>query len=271
MRKVIISVAPVPGPAPVDPIALSADVVLSVAKGASLCHLHCKTREGKLTPNTDVLVESFERILAETDVVVQASTGGISDMNIEERCYPLNYPRVESASLNGGSTNLGEAVYRNSFDDIRYCAKACYDRQITPEIEVFDIGMLNNIKVVAQEQPFRPPILYNLVFGHKGGMQPTMEALSSFVSFVPEGHLWGVTHFGRDNWTFLAAAIAMGATVVRIGFEDSPYLNETTNAKYNWQVVERLAKMIRMMGLEVATPAEAREILNIAPRSGFSK
>lgn len=265
MRKVIVSVAPVAGPSPVDPMALAADVVLSVAKGASLCHLHCKTREGKLTPNTDVLVESFERILAETDVVVQASTGGVSNMNIVERCKPLDYPKVESASLNGGSTNLGEAVYRNSFDDIRYCAKACYEREIVPEIEVFDIGMLNNIKVVAEEQPFRKPILYNLVFGHKGGMQPTMEALSSFVSFVPKGHLWGVTHFGRDNWTFLAAAIAMGATVVRIGFEDSPYLAPGVNAEYNWQVVERLVKLIRMMGLEPATPDEARKMINIAP------
>ncbi len=268
MRKVIISVAPVPGPAPVDPDSLAEDVIRSVAKGAGLCHLHCKTREGKLTPNTDVLVESFEKILAGTDVVVQASTGGVSDMDIRQRCFPLDYPKVESASLNGGTTNLGEAVYINSFDDIRYCAKACYDRQITPEIEVFDIGMLNNIRVVANEQPFRDPILYNLVFGHQGGMQPTMEALHAFVSFVPKDHRWGVTHFGRDNWTFLAAAIAMGATVVRIGFEDSPYLDPQTNARYNWQLVERLADLIRAMGLEPATPEEAREILNIAPRRG---
>ncbi len=268
MRKVIISVAPVPGPAPVDTEALSKDVIRSVEMGASLCHLHCKTREGRLTPNTEVLVESFEKILAGTDVVVQASTGGVSDMDIVERCYPLDYPKVESASLNGGSTNLGEAVYRNSFDDIRYCAKACYERQILPEIEVFDIGMLNNIKIVSEEQPFRDPILYNLVFGHKGGMQPTMEALSAFVSFVPKDHRWGVTHFGRDNWTFLAAAIAMGATVVRIGFEDSPYLDEGETAQYNWQLVERLVKLIRAMGLAPATPDEARQILNIAPRRG---
>ena len=266
MRKVIISVAAVAGPDPVNPTELANDVTLAVAKGASLCHLHCKTREGKLTPNTDVLIESFEKITAGTDVVVQASTGGISDMSIQERCNPLDYWRVESASLNGGSTNLGEAIYNNSFDDIRYCAQACYDRQITPEIEVFDIGMLNNIKIVAEEVPFREPILYNLVFGHKGGMQPTIEALTSFRSFVPEGHLWGVTHFGRDNWTFLAAAIAMGATVVRIGFEDSRYLDEHTQAEYNWHLVERLASIVRIMGLEPASPREVREMLNSAPR-----
>ena len=101
MRKVIISVAAVAGPDPVNPTELANDVTLAVAKGASLCHLHCKTREGKLTPNTDVLIESFEKITAGTDVVVQASTGGISDMSIQERCNPLDYWRVESASLNG--------------------------------------------------------------------------------------------------------------------------------------------------------------------------
>lgn len=267
MRKVIISLAPVPGPAPVNPDMLSEDVVKSVRAGAAMCHLHCKTRAGNLTPDTCVIIESFEKICAKTDVVVQASTGGISDMTIQERCNPLEYWRVESASLNGGSTNLGEAVYRNSFDDIRYCAKQCYDREILPETEVFDIGMIHNVEMVAKEMPFREPILYNLVFGHKGGMQPTIEALTAFRSFVPEGRLWGVTHYGRDNWTFLAAAIAMGATVVRIGFEDSAYLEDGVTAEYNYQVVEKLVQLIRAMGLEPATPQEARRILNLIPKS----
>ncbi len=267
MRKVIISLAPVAGPSPVNPDELAKDVVKSVQAGAAMCHLHCKKRTGELTPDTCVIIESFEKICAQTDVVVQASTGGISNMTIEERCNPLEYWRVESASLNGGSTNLGEAVYRNSFDDIRYCAKQCYEKEILPETEVFDIGMINNVEMVAKEMPFRDPVLYNLVFGHKGGMQPTMEALAAFRSFVPEGRLWGVTHFGRDNWTFLAAAIAMGATVVRIGFEDSAYLDENTTAQYNYQVVEKLVNLIHAMGLEVATPQEARRMLNLAPKS----
>lgn len=267
MRKVIISLAPVAGPSPVNPDELAKDVVKSVQAGAAMCHLHCKKRTGELTPDTCVIIESFEKICAQTDVVVQASTGGISNMTIEERCNPLEYWRVESASLNGGSTNLGEAVYRNSFDDIRYCAKQCYDKEILPETEVFDIGMINNVEMVAKEMPFRDPVLYNLVFGHKGGMQPTMEALAAFRSFVPNGRLWGVTHFGRDNWTFLAAAIAMGATVVRIGFEDSAYLDDNTKAQYNYQLVEKLVKLIHAMGLETATPQEARRMLNLAPKS----
>ena len=267
MRKVIISLAPIQGPAaPINIAALAQDAVNCIDAGASLCHLHCKNIEGALTPDISVLTELFEQITAKRDVVVQASTGGISNMNIEERCNPLNYKRVESASLNGGSTNLGEAIYKNSFDDIRYCAKVCYEKKILPEIEVFDIGMINNVNIVRGETPFRDPVLFNLVFGHKGGMQPTVEALSAFRSFVPKDCLWGVTHFARDNWTFLAAAIAMGATVVRIGFEDSLHLDTNEDAQYNYQLVQKLVNLIRAMGLEPATPEEARSILNIEPK-----
>ena len=266
MRKVIISLAPVQAGASVDAIKLAEDVEKSVQLGAAMCHLHCRKPDGSLTPDISYMVECFEEILKRTDVVVQASTGGVSDMNIQERCNPLDYARVESASLNGGTTNLGEAVYINSFEDIRYCADAVYKRGILPETEVFDIGMIHNMEIVKREQPFADPMLFNLVFGHKGGMQPTPEMFSAFRSFVPKDALWGVTHFGRDNWTFLAMAVAMGATVVRVGFEDSAYLAEGESAQYNWQIVEKLVTLIRAMGLEPATPDEAREILKLKKR-----
>ena len=262
-RKVIISVAPVAGPEPMLPEQLALDVAKCIDAGAGMCHLHSKSREGKLTPDISVISEAFDRILDKRDVVVQVSTGGISEMDIVQRCNPLEYRRAETASLNGGSTNLGEAIYCNSFEDIRYCARACYEKQILPEIEVFDIGMIHNIQLIREELPFRDPVLFNLVFGHKGGIGPTIEALSAFRSFVPKDSLWGITHFGRQDWTFLAAAIAMGAVVVRIGFEDSRYLSEGVAAEYNYQLVEKLANLIRAMEMEPATPEEARQILKL--------
>ena len=264
MRKIIISLAPVCAGMPVDSVKLADDVAKSVHAGAAMCHLHCRKPDGSLTPDISYMKECFDAILQKTDVVVQASTGGVSDLTIQERCAPLKYKKVESASLNGGSTNLGESVYSNSFDDIRYSAKAVYDRHILPETEVFEIGMLHNMELVQQEQPFAEPVLYNLVFGHPGIMQATPATLAAFCSFVPKTALWGVTHFGRDNWTFLAAAIASGATIVRVGFEDSGWLSETVNARFNYQVVERLVRLIRAMGLEPATPQEAREILHLS-------
>ena len=266
MRKVIISLAPVAAGRPVDRAALVEDVVRSVAAGAGMCHLHCRRPDGALTPDTTEFIATFEDILARTDVVVQASTGGVSAMTIEERCNPLDYWRVESSSLNGGSTNLNGAVYINTDADIHYCAKASYDRGIIPEVEVFDIGMIYNVERDSLLQPYRRPIFYNLVFGHRGGMQPDMTCLQAFRSAVPADAKWGVTHYGRDNWTFLAAAIAMGASVVRIGFEDSAYLAPGVQAEANHQVVARLVALIRAMGLEPATPAEARQIMGTQPR-----
>ncbi|MCR1841320.1 3-keto-5-aminohexanoate cleavage protein [Murimonas intestini] len=266
-RKVIISLAPVAAGTPTDVEKLGEDVRKSWQAGAAMCHLHCRKPDGSLTPDTGFLTEQFEYIAENTDMIIQASTGGVSDMNIEERCRPLDYWRVESASLNGGTTNLGEAVYINSFEDIRYCARAVYERGIIPEIEVFDIGMIYNIEYTKGQAPYREPVLYNLVFGHKGGMQPDIDCLCAFRGAVPPGAKWGVTHFGRDNWDFLAAAIAMGASVVRIGFEDSAFLGPEETAKQNYQLVERLVRLIRAMGLEAATPREAREIMGILPRT----
>lgn len=268
MRKVIISVAPVEAGAPIDKEALVEDVAECAKKGAAMCHLHCRSLDGRLTKDTGELEDIFDRIAKRTDLICQVSTGGVSDMSIEERCRPLRYPGAESASLNAGSTNLGEAVYINSFADIRYCAQEVYSRGIVPEIEVFDIGMIYNIRLTKEQVLYREPVIYNLVFGHKGGLPANMECLTAFRAAVPKDALWGVTHFQRDNWEFLAAAIAMGASIVRIGFEDSAHLAGGRRAAFNHQLTEKLVRMLRAMDLEAASPQEARGIMNISSLRG---
>ena len=128
MRKVIISLAPVEAGLPVDKEALVEDVVRSAAAGAAMCHLHCRRPDGSLTPDITEMADTFDRIAERTDLIIQASTGGISDMDIRQRCYPLDYWRVESASLNGGTTNLGEAVYINTFEEDVYKRQDEYRR-----------------------------------------------------------------------------------------------------------------------------------------------
>ena len=123
--------------------------------------------------------------------------------------------------------------------------------------------MINNILLTRDNLLFQDPMQFNLVFGNPGSMPATAPALAAFRSFVPAGSQWGVTHLGRDNWTFLAAAIAMGASLVRIGFEDSAYLDHAATATENCQLVDRLVRLIRAMGLEPAAPSEARRILKL--------
>ncbi|MBN2221791.1 MAG: 3-keto-5-aminohexanoate cleavage protein, partial [Vallitaleaceae bacterium] len=240
-RKVIISLAPVKAGVCIDYEKLAEDVAACVRLGATVCHLHARSEDGSLSPDDSYMRKCFEAILEKEEVIVQASTGGVSDMTIQERCNPLNYKKVESASLNGGSTNLGSLLYKNTLEEIVFCAKQTYERGILPEIEVFDIGMIQNILTIQKnkEAEFKNPLMFNLVFGHRGGMQATMESLIAMRQFVPQNALWGVTHYGRDNWHFLAAAIAMGASLVRIGFEDSDYLDEQRTAATNVDVVKR--------------------------------
>lgn len=262
-KKVIIALAPMEASVPIVIDTLVKDIVDSVNAGASLVHLHARDNKGEMSRNTDLLVKAFERALTQADFVVQASTGGISDMTIEERCYPLDYKNVQSCSLNGGSMNLGENLYHNTFNDIRYVSHKAYKANTVPEIEVFDISMIQTMEHLLQDLPYKEPRAYNLVFGHRGGMEATINNLFAFKSFVPEKALWGVTHFGRTGWDFIAAAIAMGAFEVRIGFEDSRYLADDVSATRNVEVVARLKQLIESIGFEVATPKEAKEILNI--------
>ena len=271
MKKVIIELAPVSAAAKIDYSQLVDDIVRSIDQGASICHLHSRNTKGELTADPTEMIHCFEEVLEKRSVIVQASTGGVSDLTIAERCSPLKSTIVESCSLNGGSTNLGEVIYNNSFADIRYVSNLAYQQNIYPEIEVFDIGMIQAVENLSKTTPFKSPKLYNLVFGHPGGMQATIKNLIAFCAFVPENCLWGVTHYGRMDWDFLACAITLGATNVRIGFEDSKLLSGIKTASYNYEIVERLSHLIQAIGYSVATVSEAREILEIGGPSHESK
>lgn len=264
MKKIILSVAPVPADIRhIDPEAVAAEAVRAWRAGAAMVHLHARDAEGHLTRDTSVLAEIFRLIRRDSDMILEASTGGISDMNIEERCLPLEIPLVEAASLNCGSCNLGENIYRNSFADIRTCSRLITQKGIVPDFEVFEIGMIHNMELVGQEVPFRDPRLYNIVLGQTGAMPNTVEALAAIRNFVPQGALWAATDYGRRNFALLAAAAAMGASLLRVGFEDSIWYENGRSAKDNVEQVERIAQIVRSQGLEPATPAEARAILGI--------
>lgn len=263
MRKIIIALAPVKSGDRINYNSLSCDIVKSIDKGATICHLHSRDSNGNLTTDCSEMINCFDKIVEQRSVITQASTGGISDMSIEERCLPLQYDVVKSCSLNAGTTNLGEHVYINSFDDIRYVSNLAYRKEIFPEIEVFDIGMIQAIEKISEEAYFKKPRLFNLVFGHPGGMDATIENLIAFRSFVPKNDLWGVTHYNRKNWDFLTAAMIMGATDVRIGFEDSSFLDKDIEATNNYELVEKLAQIIKSIGYSVATSDDARQILKL--------
>ncbi len=265
MRKIIISVAPVPGDAKrAEPAEIAREALESAQAGASLVHLHVREKDGRLTRDVTHFQETIARIRAGSDMIIQGSTGGVSAMTIEERCAPLDCPLVEMSSLNAGSVNLGDVVYKNPYPEIKHVTQRCAERKILPEIEVFELGMIHTMQMIAEEMTLPLPVLFNMVLGHKGGCPATPKTLALFSLYMPETALWGVTHYGRrDNFSILATAIGLGACLVRIGFEDSPFLSTDRRAERNAELVARMATIITGMGFAVATPTEARVLLGL--------
>ncbi|CAK7048759.1 MAG: 3-keto-5-aminohexanoate cleavage enzyme [Desulfovibrio sp.] len=264
---VLISVAPVAATdTNVDPESVARDVIACAKAGAGMVHLHVRDRHGRLTPNLDAFKDTVERIVKETDVVVEASTGGVSAMTIEERCAPLYYDAVECASLNVGSVNLGESVYANPIGDVKKCVKAIIEQGKTPEVEVFELGMVHTTRKLYEEFEFRDPLLFSIVLGHEGAAPATSEALIALRASIPPNMVWGITHAHREDDDIIAAAVAMGAKTIRVGFEDSAFITKGRRAESNLPLVEHYVKLLRAMGKEPMLPAEARMFFNIKSR-----
>lgn len=273
MKKVLISVAPVAATdILINPRAIAKDVIACSRAGAGMVHLHVRDLNGQLTKDLSLLEETVRYIRSECDIVIQASTGGVSDLTIEERCMPVFADWVEANSLNVGSVNLGDAVYKNPIDEVNYCVEQIINNHKIPEIEVFEIGMIKTVKDLAARYDFVKPILFSVVLGHIGAAPATVRTLQSMLEalhefFPDEGEvLWGITHAHRKDFEMMKAALDMGASTVRIGFEDSNYLNPATQVNANLPLVREIADIIKSKGMMPATPEEVRDMLHIYRR-----
>lgn len=261
-NKVIISVAPVsPLPHYIDYGLLAKDIAGCESEGAAMVHLHVRDKNGFLTDNVDDFAECVNALKSSSNIIIQASTGGISEMNINQRCAPLFLSEVETCSLNVGSVNLGGAVYKNSPDDIETCIEIILKQKKMPEIEIFELGMIETVRKLDFKYNLPKPIMMNLVMGHEGGCPANPKALTALWHYLNED-LWGFTQANRRDFRLMSCALGLGARLVRIGLEDSPYLDGSIVTE-NTPLVAGLAKLIRSIGLEPATPEEARKILGL--------
>jgi len=271
-RKVIIAVAPVKHPGSEMPAGcrnpesaqdIAQDVVDGAKAGAAMVHLHVRDEHGVQTADTDVFARTLDLIRAESDIIIQGSTGGLSTLSLEERCVSLNDPRVEVASLNMGSCNFADDVYINTLPDIRYWARRMQETETLPELEVFDLSMIATCSRIADEGLISRPMHFNICLGFESAIQATPENLHAMQAAVPAGATWGVTHDGMRDFRMLGAALGMGATAVRVGFEDSFYYTPESTAKNNAELVTRLRILVEVMGLEPMTAQEARKTLDV--------
>lgn len=229
--------------------------------GASIIHLHVREDDGTPTQSKERFKECMEAIKEKCpDAIIQPSTGGAVGMTDEERLQPTElYP--EMATLDCGTLNFGgDEIFVNTENTIINFANIMNERNIKPEIEVFDKGMIDYAIRFNKKGIIKSPMHFDFVLGVQ--MSASARDLAFMVDSIPEGSTWTVAAVGRHQFPMAAIGIAMGGHV-RVGFEDNIYYNKGELAESNGQLVERVVRLAKELGREIASPDEAREILGL--------
>lgn len=246
---------------PVTPEEIAEEAMRCCQAGASIVHIHARNPDGSSTQDAGVFAEIISRIKAKCDVIIQVSTGGAVGMSPHERLQPVGL-KPDMATLSAGSVNFGSGLFVNTMENIKTFAQAIADNGVKPEIEVFDSGMVQNALTLVREDLLSLPLHFDFVLGVPGAMPGTPEALMYLRSLLPAGCTWTVAGIGRAELSLGAMAIILGGHV-RVGFEDNIYYKKGQLAKSNEELVRRIVRLADELGREIASPAEARKILNI--------
>ncbi len=252
---------------PYLPSEIADEAVRCCQAGASIVHLHARNPDGTSTQSAEVFGEAIRLIRARCDIIIQTSTGGAVGMSGEERCQPLTLRgalKPEMATLSCGSVNFGEDVFINSRPLMRDIAARIRAAGIKPELEIFDAGMMDEAAYLQKQGLIDFPAHFDFVLGVPGGLAAREDALDYLLTRLPDGSTWCAAGIGRFQLPMAEAAARRGGNA-RVGFEDNIYLSKGVLAKGSWELVEAAAKIARSAGRTVATPAQSREILGIAP------
>lgn len=258
---------------PYTPAEIGEEARRSVEAGASIVHIHARQDNG--LPAFDV--ETYARIDEEVkkrcpDVIINYSTGAIG-ISRQERIHHIPALKPHMAALNMGSMNYAiysrkhktfyhDHVFANPFKDIQFFLEAMNAAGTRPEMECFDAGHIHNAQPLIDMGVLRPPFQFSLIMGVLGGIPASTKNLVNQVDSLPAGSFWQVIGIGHRQWPLVAAAITMGGNV-RVGLEDNLYLPNGELAKSNGEAVAKTAELIHLIGGEVATIAETRQILQI--------
>ena len=284
---------------PVTPDEIIADALGAAEAGAAILHLHARNPE---TGKPDQTPEAFGRFLPQlkqqTNAAINITTGGSPYMKVEERVLPAAHFKPEVASLNMGSINFGlyhlldrykdfkfewerqhleatrDLVFRNSFKDIEYILETCYGNGTRFEFECYDIAHLYNLKHFLDRGLVKPPLFVQSVFGILGGIgthpEDIMHMKRTADRLFGYQYRWSVLGAGASQLRIAAMAASMGSNV-RVGLEDSLWIGPGELAPSSGAQVRKARQILEGMGLEIATPDEAREMLDLkgADQVGF--
>ncbi len=274
MNKLIITVAVCgSGPmreqnpnVPYTPAEIAAEALRSWRAGAAVVHIHVRDPQtGAPAFDRDLFAEVVDRIRAESDMLINLTTSGLniggSDAG-RQRLMPIEL-NPDLCSLDVGTLNFrGGRVFINSTDWVETAAFEMRQAWVKPEMEVFDLGHIRQAKDMVDRGLLEDPPYFQLCLGAQWGIEASLDALMSMKARLPAGCQWSVLGVGQAQLPLTTHAMLLGGHV-RVGFEDNLYLSRGVKAQSNAQFVERTVALARLLDREVATCAEASEILGL--------
>lgn len=276
MNKLIINLAPtgmIPVKSqtphvPIDPDEIVRDVLECVPLGVSMVHLHARNEEGLPTYKHSYYEKIIPAIREKhPDLVIVATTSGRNFNEFEKRSEVLNLTGIakpDMGSLTLSSVNFNREDSVNSPNMIMRLAETMQDKGIKPEMEIFDLGMVNFAHYLIRKELIEPPYYFNILLGNIAAAQAKLLHLGLIVSELPEQSFWSVTGIG-DAQLNMNAIGAVAADGIRIGLEDNIWFDENrTCLATNAMLVTRIRKIIDALGRPIATPAEVRSMLRLS-------
>jgi uncharacterized protein (DUF849 family) len=275
-------------PITVDQIADEA--VRAYEAGAAVAHVHARNPEtGEPSSSIDFFKEIAAKIRDKCNMVVCITTGGSLTMPLEERLKVIPTLKPELASLNCGSINFAlhpilekykefnfeweqkylagteDLIFPNTFKSLKEFSKAFGENNVQPDLEIYDTGMINNVAFMLANGQIKRPIYIQFVMGILGGIPAKPDNLLFLRNTAREAFgdfIWSVCAAGRSQFEICTQSLLLGGNA-RVGLEDNLYLEKGILAKSNGEQVEKIVRIAREMGLEPATPDEARQILGL--------
>ncbi len=284
---------------PLTPQDIARQAIDAAEAGASILHLHARDPvDGRPSADPDVFAEFLPAIRAATDAVINITSGGSTKMTLEERLAPPMRFRPEMASLNMGSMNFSihpaaakikewrydwekdyvegteDVIFRNTFRDIRRILKELGEGCGTRfEFECYDASHLYNLAHFVDAGLIKPPFFIQTIFGVLGGIGPDPDNVTFLRQtanrLFGNDYQWSVLGAGRHQMSLLTYAAILGAHV-RVGLEDSLYLGRGQLATSNAEQVRKIRLILEQLDYEIATPAEAREMLQLKGADGVA-
>lgn len=233
--------------------------------GASVAHIHVRDSEGNPTCDRELFKQVLDKLAErKCDIITQVSTGARGGGNTPEWRGQMLDLNAEMASLTVGSSNFPYIVNANSFELIKYLAEKMYQNNIKPELEAFDLGMIDNARLLLKEGVLKGPLHFNLVMNVRGSAAGTPRNLLHMVESLPEGSTFTVSGIGPSQVTMLTMSMLLGGNC-RTGLEDSLLYTKGVPAT-NSMLVERVVRIAKEIGREIATPDEARAIMGLSKK-----